>query len=120
MFLLILEREEEGERGGGWGGETEREREKHQCERETLILVCTMTGAQTHNLLVYGMRLQPNEPPGQGCDGFFLMFSYCCAHHLHGAFSLIAMSNKLNLFNYRCVLGALWVEDIDTRDSLSY
>ena len=50
MFLLILER-----RG--------RERER---ETNRLPPICTPTWDQMHNLLVYGMMLQPTEPHWQG------------------------------------------------------
>ena len=74
MRLLILEREE------GVGRERERERE-HRCERETSIgcllyvpwlgiepttQACALTGNRIHNLMVYGMVFQPNEPSSQG------------------------------------------------------
>ena len=35
-------------------------------EIEPTTQVCALTGNQTCNLLVYGMTLQPAEPPGQG------------------------------------------------------
>ena len=61
--------------------EMKREREKHRCERQTSIACLPYApwrgiktqpksvpwpGNQTCNLLVYGMMLQPTEPPSQG------------------------------------------------------
>ena len=93
-FLLILTQryvywfERERER------ETERERNtdvrhKHQSVASPSPVswprigpateVCALTGNWTHNLLVYGMTLQPTEPPGQGTGGFSMPCSirYC-------------------------------------------
>ena len=64
------------EKGKRWG-----EREKHRYERDISVAscmltdqgsnfqprcICALTGDQTHNLLVYGMTLQPTESPAQG------------------------------------------------------
>ena len=78
MFLLILEREEEGER--------KRERER-QTDRQTLMWekhwsvasrkwfdlglhpqprCVPWLGIEPAAFLVYGMTVQPTEPPGQG------------------------------------------------------
>ena len=60
---------------------TEGKGQKYGCERETLIgclshmlgpgrepiaWVCALTGNRTHDLLVYGMTLQPTEPHQPG------------------------------------------------------
>ena len=73
ICLLILERGNE--------------REKHKCERKTkhwwppihaptgikpATWVCVLTGNRTHNPLVYGMTLQPTEPPRWGLLSRFL------------------------------------------------
>ena len=58
---------EEGRGVGGRGRERERERERNVDMRDIsrLALLRALTGDQTHNLLVYGMMLQPTEPPSQ-------------------------------------------------------
>ena len=87
MCLLILERKEG------------KERERNIDVRETSIgcllytpqlgiepatLECALTQNQTHNLLVYGMMLQPTEPPGQSCMLLVLktLSSLWCQGHL--------------------------------------
>ena len=62
VCLLILEREEGvGVDLGGVGGER---------EINWLPPIHVLTKDGTHNLLVYGMMLQPTEPPGQGRNIF--------------------------------------------------
>ena len=39
---------------------------------EPTTQACAHTGDRTRSLLVYGMMLQPSEPPGQGVTGFNL------------------------------------------------
>ena len=43
------------------------EREKYQCKRNISLLPAlhALTGNKSRNLLVYGMTLQPTEPPSQ-------------------------------------------------------
>ena len=66
MFVYFRER--------GKGGKREREQER-EGERENidqLTPVHALTGDRTHRLLVYGMMLQPTDPPGQGTCEFFI------------------------------------------------
>ena len=84
MICLLIFREREKKTGRGRERERERESatetENHQRERETSISyspyipwpgikpttnVYGLTMDQTFNSLVYGMMLQPSEPPGQ-------------------------------------------------------
>ena len=60
----------------GLEGEGRGEREKHWCERNrdwTHNQVCVLNGDQTGISLVYGMVLQPTEPPRQGYWQKFLI-----------------------------------------------
>ena len=70
---------EEG-RGGEWEKERERERERerHQYERETstgclpfMPQLCPHPGIKPAIFLVYGVMLQPTEPPGLGASSYF-------------------------------------------------
>ena len=44
----------------------ERKRERPQPGIEPATSVCALTRNGTSNMLVYGMMLQPTEPPSQG------------------------------------------------------
>ena len=47
--------------------ERAREGETSMCERNIYHLppICSLAGDQTHNILVYGMTLQPTEHPAR-------------------------------------------------------
>ena len=61
MFIDFREKERK---------KNERERDIDDQEASTDLLPCAPARDWTHNLLVYGMMLQPTKPPGQG-SGFF-------------------------------------------------
>ena len=63
MFIDLREREEGGERETSVGSPP------------SPPPACTLTRDRTCNLLVYGMTLQPTEPPGQGSLDCFLTAS---------------------------------------------
>ena len=71
MFIDLRVRGRKGERGGERDTDV---RKKHQLVASWLGIkpttqVFALTGDRTHNVLVYGTKIQPTEPPGQGRQG---------------------------------------------------
>ena len=73
-MVLILERDEGGERGMSvWERNIDQLLPVHTLTGDQTHNnpECALPTNQTHNLLVYGMMLQPTEPPSQGSVGPF-------------------------------------------------